>query len=43
MYKCVRCGKEFDELPKGLIRCPNCAYRILTKKRPPVTRTVQAR
>ena len=43
MYKCMRCKKEFDELPKGLIRCPNCAYRILTKVRPSITKKIKAR
>ncbi len=43
MYKCVKCGKEFDELPKGLVRCPSCAYRVLIKLRSPVTKKVKAR
>jgi len=43
MYKCVKCGKEFDELPKGLVRCPNCAYRVLVKTRSPVTKKLKAR
>ena len=43
MYKCLKCQKEFDDLPKGLIRCPNCAYRILAKVRPPVAKEIKAR
>ncbi len=43
MYRCKRCEKEFDDMPKNPIRCPNCAYRILEKTRPPVTKTIKAR
>ncbi|MCD6247493.1 MAG: DNA-directed RNA polymerase subunit P [Candidatus Diapherotrites archaeon] len=43
MYKCARCGREFDNMPKGQVRCPFCAYRIVLKVRPPVTKKIKAR
>jgi len=43
MYKCVKCGEEFAELPRGLIRCPNCAYKIVVKTRDPITKEIKAR
>ncbi|MFH1224636.1 MAG: DNA-directed RNA polymerase subunit P [Candidatus Diapherotrites archaeon] len=42
-YKCIKCGDVFDSLPKGVIRCPKCAYKVLLKAREPVTKIVQAR
>lgn len=44
-YKCLSCGKDVDiDLQKAKkIICPYCGYRILEKKRPPVTRRVTAR
>ncbi|MFH1255710.1 MAG: DNA-directed RNA polymerase subunit P [Candidatus Diapherotrites archaeon] len=43
MYKCVKCGEEFNELPKGLVRCPNCAYKIVVKTRDPIAKDIKAR
>lgn len=43
MYKCMRCGSNVEELPKGLIRCPNCAARVLFKARDPGTKAIKAR
>lgn len=42
MYKCGKCGQTVKELPKGMVRCPACAYRILYKIRPPVTKKAKA-
>lgn len=43
MYKCIKCEATVEELPKGIIRCPNCAGKILSKLRPAVTREIKAR
>lgn len=43
MYKCGKCGEKFDKLPRGMIRCPVCAYKVLFKIREPVTKKVKAR
>ena len=43
MYKCLKCGYENPVLTSTLVRCNNCAYKILVKLRPQVTKTVQAR
>ncbi|MFH0970956.1 MAG: DNA-directed RNA polymerase subunit P [Candidatus Micrarchaeota archaeon] len=40
MYKCGRCGKEFNELE--FIRCPSCDNKILYKVTPPVMHKVKA-
>jgi len=42
-YKCVRCGKEIDELPQGPIRCPVCSFRVIEKVRSEVVKEVAAR
>ncbi|MDO8428776.1 MAG: DNA-directed RNA polymerase subunit P [Candidatus Diapherotrites archaeon] len=41
MYKCIKCTSELKELPKGMIRCPNCAGKILIKQRSPITKEIQ--
>ncbi|PIU22428.1 MAG: DNA-directed RNA polymerase subunit P [Candidatus Diapherotrites archaeon CG08_land_8_20_14_0_20_30_16] len=41
-YKCVRCGKEFDGLLEGPVRCPYCSFRVIEKVRPDVVKTVRA-
>ncbi|MFB0563384.1 MAG: DNA-directed RNA polymerase subunit P [Candidatus Lokiarchaeia archaeon] len=45
MYICGRCGKEatVEDLLIGQIRCPDCGYRVLYKKRPPIIKRVKAR
>lgn len=43
MYKCGKCGETFERLPDGVIRCPQCAYKILYKLREPVAKEVKAR
>ncbi|MCX8158173.1 MAG: DNA-directed RNA polymerase subunit P [Candidatus Diapherotrites archaeon] len=42
-YRCVACGRVFDTISKSLIRCPSCAYRVVEKVRPPVTKKIKAR
>jgi len=41
-YQCEKCGQVFDELPRGVFRCPSCAYKIISKLRQPVLRKVKA-
>ncbi len=43
MYKCARCGSEFDRLIEKSVRCPNCAFRIVFKTREGLAKTVVAR
>lgn len=43
MYKCGRCGEIVDALPIGIIRCPNCAYKVFYKVRQPVEKKLFAR
>lgn len=43
MYKCSQCGTTFDKLPEGILRCPNCASKILYKLRDPVAKNLKAR
>jgi DNA-directed RNA polymerase subunit RPC12/RpoP len=41
-YQCQKCGEKFDELPRGVFRCPACAYKIISKLKQPVVRKVKA-
>lgn len=41
-YQCQKCGEKFDEIPKGVFRCPACAYKIITKLPQPVSRKIKA-
>lgn len=43
MYRCAKCGTEFDRLMEKSIRCPNCAFRIVYKTRDATIKTIQAR
>ncbi|MEK6973261.1 MAG: DNA-directed RNA polymerase subunit P [archaeon] len=43
MYKCMSCGKLLDEIPKPMIRCPNCAGKVLLKQRAPIAKNLVAR
>ncbi len=43
MYKCIKCAEVFDDFPKGVIRCPACAYKIVFKVRDQVAKTIKAR
>jgi DNA-directed RNA polymerase subunit RPC12/RpoP len=42
-YKCGRCQQEFDALPVGMVRCPNCAHKIFYKVRAPIGKKLIAR
>ena len=42
-YKCAKCGKVFDLLPDGMIRCSACAYKILFRQRDPIAKELKAR
>ncbi len=41
-YKCLRCGTEVTMLAPGTIRCPSCGYKVFSKQRDPITKTVKA-
>jgi len=41
-YQCQKCGERFDEIPKGVFRCPTCAYKVIIKLSQPVLRTLKA-
>ena len=44
-YECVRCGLVFDGekiAERGIIKCPDCGYRVLRKVKPPVVKRVNA-
>ncbi len=41
-YRCQKCGEMFDELPRGVFRCPSCAYKIISKLPQPVLRKIKA-
>ena len=42
MYKCLQCGKEVQTIVMGSIRCPGCGFKIFTKTREPISKTVKA-
>lgn len=42
MYMCLKCGKTVNSLTSGAIRCPSCGYKVFSKMRDPVTKTVKA-
>ncbi len=42
MYKCLQCQKEVASLITGGIRCPSCGFKIFSKMRDPITKTVKA-
>jgi DNA-directed RNA polymerase subunit P len=44
-YECLRCGLVFDGekiAERGIIKCPDCNYRIIAKVRPPVVKRLKA-
>jgi DNA-directed RNA polymerase subunit RPC12/RpoP len=43
MYRCIICGKQFEGVSGGNIRCPACAGRIVEKMRPPITKKLLAK
>lgn len=43
VYKCVRCGTLMGEFPVGIIRCPNCSFRVVQKLGSEVVREIPAR
>ena len=42
MYKCLKCGREVASIVAGSIRCPGCGYKVFSKIREPLTKTVKA-
>jgi DNA-directed RNA polymerase subunit P len=45
LYECVRCGLVFDGekiAERGIIKCPDCGYRIIKKVKPPIVKKVKA-
>ncbi|MBI4210675.1 MAG: DNA-directed RNA polymerase subunit P [Candidatus Diapherotrites archaeon] len=42
MYRCLQCQKEVNSIIIGAVRCPSCGYKIFTKVRDPLTKTVKA-
>ena len=42
MYKCLKCGKEVTMLIPGSIRCPSCGFKIFSKTRESIAKTVKA-
>ncbi len=40
MYVCPTCKKDINSLDTKFTRCPHCGYKILYKKREPVSREV---
>jgi len=43
MYRCGKCGEVFESLAVGVIRCPQCAYKVLYKGRDPISKEIKAR
>jgi len=43
MHICLNCGKEVSSIVNGAIRCPSCGYKVFSKIREPITKTIQAR
>jgi len=41
MWKCLNCGKEYDELPERL-SCTHCKKKIFVKVRPKIVKKVKA-
>ncbi len=41
-YKCVRCGQEIEQFYSGVVRCPNCSYRVVEKMRSEVVKEIPA-
>ncbi|HZX33915.1 MAG TPA: DNA-directed RNA polymerase subunit P [archaeon] len=42
MYMCIKCGKTVPEVSGSSIRCPSCGFKIFSKLRDPVTKTVKS-
>lgn len=42
MYRCQKCGNEFENVSEGIIRCPSCAHKVLYRKRDPIGKIVSA-
>ncbi len=40
MYKCMKCGKQFDNIE--FIRCPYCGSKVFFKTTPPIARKLKA-
>ncbi len=40
-YKCGKCGTEVSSVEEGLVRCPNCGFRIIYKTREPISKTIK--
>ncbi|HID60970.1 MAG TPA: DNA-directed RNA polymerase subunit P [Hadesarchaea archaeon] len=43
MLRCSECGREFEKLPEGRVRCPHCGSRVLFKVRQEIVRKVRAK
>jgi DNA-directed RNA polymerase subunit P len=45
LYECVRCHKRFlgeQIAERGVIKCPECGYRVIKKVKPPIAKRVKA-
>ena len=42
MYRCLNCRKEVSVLVTGTIRCPGCGFKVFSKVREPISKTVKA-
>lgn len=38
-WKCYNCGKDVEDISS--VKCPNCGYRILIKKRTPTVKKMK--
>ncbi len=41
-YKCLNCGKKIESLPEGVVRCPVCGYRVVSKLRDNISKEIKA-
>ncbi|MEM4256996.1 MAG: DNA-directed RNA polymerase subunit P [Candidatus Diapherotrites archaeon] len=41
-YKCLQCGKEVNSIMPGFIRCPSCGFKVFSKTRDKITKTIKA-
>jgi len=42
VYTCLKCGTQVPVLASGSIRCPSCGYKVFSKTREPISKTVKA-
>jgi DNA-directed RNA polymerase subunit RPC12/RpoP len=43
MYKCASCGRIFEKLERGDVRCSHCRGRILQKTRSDIVHKVKVK